>query len=165
MTKGRGVLALLVAAGLMWIVASRPWTPAVVDNAQTIAGVAGTSTSQAGTSPLLIACAAIVAVCALLLALLRGFGRQVMGVLAGLAGLGFAAEAIAVLAASGATAWPWAGLVLGLLTAGTAGWVCAAARTWKTSSRYERTTVGSDPDDPAATWDALSRGDDPSERD
>jgi uncharacterized membrane protein (TIGR02234 family) len=112
----------------------------------------------------------------------RGVVRRVLGVLLALAGLGVAAGAVAGRVAvdpgsagAGATVWPAACVLGGLIIA--AGGVTAArlGHRWPAmSARYERKVVtpaqrtAADPasaDPPTAdhrtAWDALDRGDDP----
>lgn len=168
MTRGRAVLALLVASGLMWVVSTRTWAQNTVSSAQTVPGVAGSAEQQSNNSPLLLACAAVVAVCALLLAMLSGFGRWIVCGLSALAGLGYAGMAVSLLAGpERTTAWPAVGIAIGVLAAAASIWVAMSVGGWHASSRFERagTHAGApSPDtDPASAWDALSRGEDPSE--
>ncbi len=165
MTKARGVLLLLAAAALLWIVASQTWIAAAPEATGTVPGVAQAAAESPENSPVLVACAAIVAVAALLLALLERVGRWVVGMLAVLAALGYAATALAVVLGPAAhTGWAAAGLVLGGAVAATAAWVTWTSGRWQASARYDRSAAGADPDDPgddpARTWDALSRGED-----
>ena len=74
-------------------------------------------------------------------------------------------------AATDASAWPWAAAIGGLLLAGGGGLAVARGRMWPgLSSRYERASrpvpgaggpAGGEGASPAALWDALDRGDDP----
>lgn len=63
------------------------------------------------------------------------------------------------------TAWPLLSLVPALVVAATGILVLVAGRGWRAGSRYRRAAVAAPADpsqDPAATWDALTRGEDPS---
>lgn len=168
MTKTRGIIALLVAAGLLWIVAERTWIPDTSGTASAVPGVAQTAAEAPADSPVLLACAGVVAVCALLLGLLGSPGRRVVSAVALLASLGYGATAlVTVLGSASHTAWPVAGLALGVAVAAVAGWVGWSSGRWHASARYDRHATGDGADgadgeetDPARTWDALSRGED-----
>lgn len=163
MTKGRAVVVLLVLAGAVWILATRPWG---IDPAGTGAGPTGVAEvggEEGGSHPLLTASAAVLAVAALLLAMLGRIGRMVVCVLIGAVGAGVVLTAVSSHAPA-ATLVPT--IAAGAAVLITAVWSAAASLTWRVSSRYDRQTDTSAPaaedDDPAAAWDALSRGEDPS---
>ncbi|RAF69083.1 hypothetical protein DN546_33035, partial [Burkholderia multivorans] len=57
------------------------------------------------------------------------------------------------------TSWPLVALIGAVLAVVVIGWVVVSSRTWSGSNRYARTAQAEDGDfDSAATWDALSRG-------
>lgn len=176
LTRSRAVLVLLALAGLMWIVSAQTWIPAEANPAAGVPGVAAeVGTSDTATSPVLAACAAVVAVTALLLVMFGKVGRLVVTGLTALAALGYAAVGLGdVLAGEATTAWPYVGIVLGVLGAVVAIGVGLGSRSWQASvSRYDRDTSAAggpgepedDPGedvDPTRAWDSLSRGEDPS---
>ena len=163
MTKGRAVVVLLILAGLVWILASRPWGVDPAGAGTGPSGVAEVGGEEGGSHPLLTASAAVLAVASLLLAMLGRVGRVVVCVLIGAVGVGVILTAVSSQA-------PAATLVLTIAAGAgvlvTAVWSAVASRRWQVSGRYDRQTDTAAPtaeeDDPAAAWDALSRGEDPS---
>lgn len=102
---------------------------------------------------------AIIAVCGLLSAMFGKVGRIVVLTFALLAALGYGMTAITAMGAEGATSWPLVALIGAVLAVVVIGWVVVSSRTWSGSNRYARTAQAEDGDfDSAATWDALSRG-------
>ncbi len=163
MTKGRAVVLLLVLAGAVWILATRPWgveSPGAGTGPSGVAEVAG---DEGGSHPLLTASAAVLAVSALLLAMLGRIGRVVVCVLIGAVGAGVVLTAVSSQAPA-ATVVPTIAAGAGVLA--TAAFSAVASLRWQVSGRYDRQTETAAPiaaeDDPAAAWDALSRGEDPS---
>jgi hypothetical protein len=136
MTKGRAVLALLLLAGVLWIVASQAWGSAAP-------------------------CAAIIAVASLLLAMMGRVGRIVVCVLVALVGAG---AALTALTTTGPTVPVVLATTAGAAIVAVAVWTAVVSPRWTVSSRYDRDSApgASADDDPAAAWDALSRGEDPS---
>lgn len=65
------------------------------------------------------------------------------------------------------TPWPWVALLAGVLTLVHGALVALTARRWpRTGRRYQPVrTAPADADDPAAAWDRLSQGDDPTDPD
>lgn len=162
MTKSRGVLIVLVIAAALWALSIASWQAGTVGDTLGPAGVAKvTDDSNAGTSPVATACVAIIAVTGLLSAMLGRIGRFVVLAIAAIAALGYGITALSALATPGATSWPIvaavaAGLaVIGIVT------VAVASAKWTNSNRYARTAEANGEEfDSAATWDALSRGED-----
>lgn len=163
MTKGRAVVILLVLAGAVWILATRPWGVDASGAGTGPSGVATVAGEDGGSHPLLTASAAVMAVSALLLAMLGRIGRIVVCVLIGAVGVGVVLTAVSSQAAA-ATVVPTIAAGAGVLV--TAVWSAVASLQWQVSGRYDRQTDSAAPtaedDDPAAAWDALSRGEDPS---
>ncbi|PMB99322.1 Trp biosynthesis-associated membrane protein [Brevibacterium luteolum] len=167
MTRSRAVIALLGAAAVLWIVGSQPWfQPA--ETAE-LAGVSAGSVAAPENSPVLLACAGIVAVSGLLLTMLKRIGRWIVSACAALAGLGFAGVALsASLSSAQTTNLPAIGIIAGLLAAAVAVWVLLRSGSWQTTARFEADTSEAEAEDehgdldPTRTWDAISRGEDPS---
>lgn len=163
MTKSRGVLLVLILAGALWAISLASWQGSVSGDTLGPAGVADV-TEDAGSqaSPVATACVAIIAVTGLLSAMLGKVGRFVVLGFAALAAVGYGMTALQSVSSPGATAWP----IVGLCAAATAliviVYVAFASARWANSNRYARTAeAGGEEFDSAATWDALSRGDDP----
>jgi len=78
---------------------------------------------------------------------------------------GFTADEQAYLdeiASTVTTAWPYVGLVAGILMVLTGLFIAVTARAWPVSGRkYSRLRVETLDGDPVTDWDALSEGDDP----
>lgn len=167
MTRGRSVLLLLAAAGILWFISTRELVTMTGAVNTGPAGVAdGTpGDSGGGGSPVLTAQAAAFAVTALLLAMLGTVGRRITGVLMVLLGFGYAGTGIGIALGQDATAWAWAAAAAGFAAAVAAGIVGFGRAQWRNSQKFERADIAegeADPDDdPAAAWDALSRGEDP----
>lgn len=131
------------------------------------AGVADGAPGASGTegSPVLTAQAAAFGVTALLLAMLGTVGRRITGVLMVLLGFGYAGAGIGIALGQDATPWAWAAAAAGFAAAVAAGIVGFGRTQWRSSQKFERADIAegeADPDDdPAAAWDALSRGEDP----
>lgn len=161
MTKSRGVLLILVVAAGLWAITLATWQAGASSETLGPAGVAmpgQAETTQA--SPVATACVAIIAVCGLLSAMFGRIGRFVIFGLAELAALGYGMSAITAIGAPGATSWPIVALLAAVVAVIVIGWVAYASRTWTGSNRYARSAEGAGGEfDSAATWDALSRGD------
>ena len=160
MTKSRGVLLIRAGAAALWAITLATWQTGAASDTLGPSGVAlpsQTETSQA--SPIATACVAIIAVCGLLSAMFGKVGRIVVLTFALLAALGYGMTAITAMGAEGATSWPLVALIGAVLAVVVIGWVVVSSRTWSGSNRYARTAQAEDGDfDSAATWDALSRG-------
>ncbi|MFC7374370.1 MULTISPECIES: Trp biosynthesis-associated membrane protein [unclassified Brachybacterium] len=180
MTVLAGLFASALLAGatrMTWVQASAP------DLAGTTQDVAVKGTDAA---PAVLAVAIVAVAAALATTLSSTWVRFVTGpvlLAAGLAG-GYSAVMVsadpisasgsAVAGATGvlgsqvqaqATAWPLLTLLPALAVAATGLIVLVAGRTWPVGTRYRSAavTVTADPaEDPAAAWDALTRGEDPS---
>lgn len=186
MRPGRAqvVVGLLVLC-LALVVTSRPtWVFASTAAAGTPTDVA---VSGADAAPVVPAVAIVLAACAAALTLARRRARLLVLVVVLLGALaaagvsaavaldpssaarGMVAERVGVTSDSvrgltaRATLWPWLTAVLSLAAAALAGLGLAAARRWETDQRHEARPETVTDDDPAATWDALSRGDDPTQ--
>ena len=179
LAAGRALTFATVAVGTIgvFVAGARPWWSAVVADGDTpISG----NVSSGGLSQAL----GLVTVAGLLLSLtLAARGRQVLGAVLVLAGIGMVGvgvarprpseqtvqEAIrsftlAVDATLEATAWPWVYAAAGLLVAvGGALLVVLSPRWGSRRSRFERGPVTVDLDDPAAIWKALDAGVDPTD--
>lgn len=163
MTKSRGVLLILILAGALWAISLASWQAGVAGDTLGPAGVADiTDDASSQASPVATACVAIIAVTGLLAAMLGRIGRFVVLGFAALAALGYAATALQSATAPGATAWPIVGLCAALIALVVIVCVAFASARWHNSNRYARTAEADGEEfDSAATWDALSRGDDP----
>lgn len=166
---------IVLASGLLLLAAPQPWVAVTASGAAT--ALSGTEVTG-GLSQAL----AVVPPLGLLLALtLRARGRQVVGLLLVLVGLGAvvlglrppspgAAQVEAALSAvtlaeewqTAVTGWPRVFAVAGALLVGAAVVVVRRAPNWPSrASRYEPATVPTRTDDPADAWRALDRGEDP----
>jgi uncharacterized membrane protein (TIGR02234 family) len=183
LTRGAVLGTALLGAALTLLAVSRTWVAADVPDLP--AADVGVTGRQA--APVVAAVALAAAAAAVVLATAGRAVRLVAAVALAAAGAGVVAGTLAVVAdpdgavrpavteASGVTGtevaaelrlWPWPAAAGGVLlaAAGLAG--LAGARTWPAPARrYERAAgtpgAGHDPADDAATWDALSRGEDP----
>lgn len=163
MSKSRGVLLVLLLAGALWAISLTSWQAGVVSENLGPAGVADISENpSAQASPIATACVAIVAVTGLLSAMLGKIGRFVVFGFAMLASTGYAITALTSMLSPGATVWPIIALCAGIISILTIAYVGLVSASWTNSNRYARTAeAGGEEFDSAATWDALSRGDDP----
>lgn len=162
MSKSRGVLIVLMIAAALWALTISAWQAGGGGDTLGPSGVA-TVTEDSGSqaSPVATACVAIIAVTGLLSAMLGRIGRFVVFGLAGIAAIGYGITALSAAAAPGATSWPIiAAVAAGIGLIGIV-WVAAASAKWSHSNRYARTAEADGGEfDSAATWDALSRGED-----
>lgn len=162
MKKSTAGIALLVCAGLMWVLGSQNWGAEVGAPADLPAGVSRIGDTASRGQPVLTALAAVSAVASVLFFLVGKAGRWVVAGLYAAGGLAFALIAATT---SGAGNLRWLGLALGVCAAGVALYVARASATWATSSKYDRDTGGDDSagqPDAVSDWDTLSRGEDPS---
>lgn len=163
MTKSRGVLLVLILAGALWAISLASWQAGVAGDSLGPAGVADvTEHASSQASPVATACVAIMAVTGLLSAMLGKIGRFVVLGFAALAAVGYGMTALQSISSPGATAWPIAALCAAAIALIVIVYVAFASARWANSNRYARTAeAGGEEFDSAATWDALSRGDDP----
>ncbi|WP_350268826.1 Trp biosynthesis-associated membrane protein [Brevibacterium sp. CBA3109] len=163
MTKSRGVLLVLILAGALWVISLASWQGSVAGDTLGPAGVADvTEDASSQASPVATACVAIIAVTGLLSAMLGKVGRFVVLGFAALAAIGYGLTALQSISSPGATAWPIVGLCAAASALIVIVYVAFASARWANSNRYARTAeAGGEEFDSAATWDALSRGDDP----
>ncbi|GAA4354377.1 Trp biosynthesis-associated membrane protein [Angustibacter luteus] len=178
------VLAL-VGGALGLLAASRPWVHAVVIDPVLGRTAVSASGRQAAAVVPAVALVALAGGIALLLA--RTIGRLVAGLLLVVAGAAQVAAAVGILRsprpsveeivgrAVGAvgssdvrvtlTAWPWLSVASGALVAVAGVWTVLRARSWsEPTSRYDAPSARTEQagtEDPPDTWDALSRGEDP----
>lgn len=186
-TRTRTLLALLALGGTALGAASATWIATEVTTALE-AGVAVSATGN-DAAPAVSAAGLVLLACGPALALTGRVGRYVVLAVAALAGAGVLAGALAVVAdragagraaaadAAGVTdltapvtltAWPWATAAAGALAILVALAATVAARRWPEASRRHERDAGepaAEDDRPAADWDALTRGEDPTGED
>lgn len=177
------VLPALLGAALTLLSTSRTWVDAGVDDP--VVGHVAVAASGRQAAPVVPAVALVALAGGVALLLARAFGRRVAGLLLVLAGAaGFAAtvtlqrvpvdgiadlvtKAVGVTGAPATsvqvTPWPWVALAgCALTAAGGAVAVLRAGRWSQPRTRYEAPGAPeSERADAGATWDALSRGEDP----
>lgn len=142
----------------MWILGSQNWGAEVVNSVP--AGVQDLG-SQTRNNRVGIALAAIAAILSVLLVMVGKIGRWVVIALYALSGCAFAAVSAAE---SDAGSLRWLGLVLGLLAAGVSVYIGLTSGNWTARNKYDRDArTSSDEPDAVSDWDALSRGEDPSD--
>ncbi|WGW13774.1 Trp biosynthesis-associated membrane protein [Saxibacter everestensis] len=187
--KGAWVLILIVLAGAMFLTATREWL--LTELASPAGGTQQIIVAGSEASEVLLAVSLAGVAAALFLSIARRIGRVVGFVILFGIGAAWLASTVSVIvdpgrasvpavrAATGLevvadqvslSAWPYVALVVGALFL--IGTVTAAvmSRGWDTSSRFERaqTRPPADADaaddglDPANSWDAQTRGEDPS---
>ena len=156
MKRSTAVVALLVCAGVMWVLGSQNWGAEVVN--QTPTGVQDVG-SETVTNRVGIALAAVSAVLAVLLAMVGRIGRWVVTVMYALSALIFAVVAVTQ---EGAGFVRWAGLAVGVLGAGLSLFIARGSGNWTTRNKYDRDAhTSTDEPDSVSDWDALTRGEDP----
>lgn len=162
MTKSRGVLIVLVIAAALWAISLTSWQAGVAADTLGPSGVANvTDDSGSQASPIATSCVAIIAVTGLLSAMLGKIGRFIVLGLAGIAAVGYGVTALQSLSAPGATSWPIVALFAAAIALVVIAYVAFASARWTSTNRYARSAeADGDEFDSAATWDALSRGDD-----
>ncbi|UJP38919.1 Trp biosynthesis-associated membrane protein [Cellulomonas palmilytica] len=186
--RGRAAGLLVLAAGLTGLVAVVPWL--TVDTT-TVLGVPRTiSVSGSSAAPSLVAAALVLLAAAGAVALVGRAGRWVVAGAVALAGALVVVDAVGVLRAPVDTAaprvveelgleraleaavspWPWVAVVVGVLDVLLAVWLVRASAAWSTGRRHESGTTdappagrGGAPLSERDQWDALTRGDDPTE--
>ncbi|GIJ52027.1 hypothetical protein Val02_89130 [Virgisporangium aliadipatigenens] len=150
MSRAYAVVAAAAGAGLVLFAASRPW-----------AGVAPAERTGADLYPWLSAAALLALAGAGALLAVRGSGRILVGVLLAAAAVAIAGGAVHALATDVRTGWLLL-VAVGGVGPFYGGVMAIRGRDWTTTGdRYERpgATTG-----PAAMWDALDRGEDPTDR-
>lgn len=156
MKRSTAVVALLVCAGVMWVLGSQNWGAEVVT--QTPEGVQGVG-SETVTNRVGIALAAVSAVLAILLAMVGRIGRWVVTIMYALSAVIFAVVAVTQ---EGAGFVRWVGLAVGVLGAGLSLFIARASANWTTRNKYDRDAhTFTDEPDSVSDWDALTRGEDP----
>lgn len=162
MSKSRGVLFVLLVAGVLWGISLATWQAGTPGESLGPAGVANLNpeaTTQ--TSPIITSCVAIIAVCGLLAAMLGKIGRFVILSFAAIATIGYGITAVSTLGMPGATGWPVFALTAAIAGLIVIGIVLFASAEWSNSNRYDRRAQANSADfDTTSTWDALSRGED-----
>lgn len=191
--RGRGSAAgvLLLLAAATGLVSLPTWLSTTVGTA--LRGDVTVSVSGATAAPELVAVALVLLAATAAVALVGRAGRWVVagvvaagGVLVAVTAAGVLADPRAALTpvvaertgvgTAGAvtvTAWPWVAVAVGVVTALAAAWFVRASRAWTSPSRrHDRQAAGgtaalggarAEAADERATWDALSRGDDPTD--
>jgi hypothetical protein len=163
--KGRRELAAAfavtaVGGGLLALAASRPVGSA---DAPSLTGTPDTTVGGPGATAVgVLGLAAAVAVLAV-----RGWLRVAVGVLVAGLGLGVVAVRATSGGGAGSAVWSWLIVVGALLLAGGGLLSAVRGRSWPgMSARYERagTPAAPRPSDPKSLWDALDRGEDPTDR-
>lgn len=157
MKRSTAVVALIVLAGLMWLLASRNWGSQAVAGLPT--GVEVGVAKSAASQPVLTAVAGVCAILGLLVALVGKVGRWVVS---GVYAVGAVAFAVVSVTQVQAGMLRWLGLGLGVLALAVSVFVAVISPRWGTTHKYERNTAGGK-GDAVSDWDALSRGEDPSE--
>jgi uncharacterized membrane protein (TIGR02234 family) len=182
-SRRSAVLLLLLLGGLALLSAVPTWLTSAGSTALSAhVPVAVTGTHAA---PGVGAGALVVVAGALALGIVGRIGRYVVLAVTAVAGVVVATSAISVLgdtvtvattAAADSTGvteliepvkvapWPYVTIVLGFVVTVFSVLVAVFSRGWRTSSRHERAAAAPslpEPDDDHATWDSLTRGDDP----
>ncbi|GLZ75330.1 hypothetical protein Afil01_01370 [Actinorhabdospora filicis] len=154
------VLGGVLGGGLAWYAATRVWWTEVI----TRAPFPDKTVEHDGTSlaAWVLPLAIVGLAGALALVATRGVARTVVGALVAASGLGVAAGGGYGLAEQPGV-WPAATALGGLLVLAAGAAALRSGRTWPhMSSRYERPAKAAPvSDDPAALWNALDRGEDP----
>lgn len=164
---GLSVLASLAGAGLSLWAITRVWSVQVTERPG-LSALRDTTTGAAE-QPWVAGLAVVALAGAGALLATRGVVRRVLGGLLIVVGVAVAAGTIAARAglSGGSIAWPVAGSAGGAIIA-LGGLVAArSGHRWPVmGARYERATapVAAEPADTRATWDALDRGVDPTDR-
>ncbi|ADD42190.1 Trp biosynthesis-associated membrane protein [Stackebrandtia nassauensis] len=158
------VLAGMAAAGLGLYAATRVWTTVSRDRPGPLpAEVVDTTGGQL--APWAIPAAVVAVAGSVALVACTGWARRIVAVCVGLAGLGLtAAGGYGLSQAAGI--WPVVTTVAGLAVLAVAAWTLRDGSAWPgMSGRYDRTEAAPSSaalaDDPAALWDALDKGEDP----
>lgn len=189
LTRRNAVLASLIAAGVALLAATRTWItvpPPANGVALAPLAVSGTDASSA-----VLALTIVAVVCAVATTLVGRIAGLIVGALQLLVGVAIVALVFPVLsdpvAAAAASVgkkfgtesvageyvvsvWPWLAVLGGVLVALSSLGVLIGGRGWRTGRRYERTSSGNavvtqETMDDVDRWDALTRGDDPTDGD
>jgi uncharacterized membrane protein (TIGR02234 family) len=183
------VILALTGAALVLLATGRIWAQGRVDG---LAGVVPVSVTGRQAQPVLPALALIAGAAGMVLAICGPVVRWLAATALVLAGAGAGAAAV-VLASdaarllqpaasrlSGVTGsairnsdlslWPWVTVLAGALVLLAGCWAMLAGAAWAAAGkRYQRLEAGAaaaaPTDDPAAAWDALTRGEDPTATD
>jgi uncharacterized membrane protein (TIGR02234 family) len=181
-TGRRGVVgAALAGAGLAMLAATRPWATAAVPDLP----AADVSVSGRQAAPVVVALVLVVAAAAVVAGTAGRAVRLVAAAVLVAGGAGVVVASLTVAAdpdgavrpavtqATGvtdasragdarATPWPYPAALGGALVAAAGVAALAGSRRWPAPGhRFEVAPEPARPDDTAATWDALSRGEDP----
>ncbi len=182
------VLALLAAGAVGVIAGTQTWVQAeLTDGATTALAVPGTAAAPVWT-PLSLALLAVGAMLSIAGRILRYVGGAlalmvaasmslavwpvitgppmdaVAATVAEATGISGAAAVSGLVATMSLTAWPYAAAAAAAISAAAAALVLATARRWPDSARRYRSPADPEPtmsSDPVDSWDALSRGADP----
>ncbi len=164
------VVVCAAAAGLVLFSATRVWLTQTTPRPEPL-GPLVESRTGASLMPALSAMALVMLAGAGAILASRGLARRVVGVLIALAGLTAPVLALASATRPGISmAWLLATALGGLVGAAAGVATTVRGRGWPAmGSRYERTTTPRTPEQGAGTdstrlWDALDRGEDPTER-
>lgn len=183
--RGWALVLALLGAVLGLLSSSRTWVSAQVED--DLAGRLAVQASGRQAAPVVAAVCLVALAAAVAVLIGRRLGRTVSGALLVLAGAAattaavstarspLGAVAVAVSRPTGRpgavatdvrlTAWPWVAVAGGLLMVVAGVLVVLRARRWAApSQRYEAPAAqvpSVDDDDPRETWNALTRGDDP----
>ncbi|GAA4892860.1 tryptophan-associated transmembrane protein [Stackebrandtia albiflava] len=168
MTDRRGMASAVVsgmaAAGVGWYAATRTWREVVRDRPFPLPDEVVAQTGGA-IAPWAVPAALVALAAAVALVATGGVARRVVTVVWAAAGLASAAAGVVgVVEAPGV--WPAVVAGAGVAVVVVAGWAWRRHRDWPgMSARYDapgrRDAGPADPADPAALWDALDRGGDP----
>jgi hypothetical protein len=184
--RGRWVAVLLVAAGATAVAGAPAWLRATGSTALDSEVAVVVSGGQA--APGVLAAAVVLLAAAAAVGLVGRVARWVVVVVVAAAGVVVVASVVAVLRDPGPTAtvavaartgvsvltgpvavtpWPWVALGMGVLDVIAAAMLARASARWgATSRRHVPTTASAGAvatDDDASAWDALTRGDDPTQ--
>jgi uncharacterized membrane protein (TIGR02234 family) len=180
LTAGIGAVALLSAS-------SRVWVHAAARDAVQVGGGTAVTTTGREAQPLVLALGLVAGAAAVALLIADRWARVALGSCLVLAGAGAVACAVAVLADPVAvvrpsrtglvttvaglhdvqvTGWPWLAVAAGLALVAAGVVTLVAGRRWAAANRrFEpEGTTASRPENAPEVWDALSRGEDPTER-
>ncbi|WP_432829262.1 Trp biosynthesis-associated membrane protein [Dactylosporangium sp. CA-092794] len=168
--RGLAITAVACAAGaaLVLIAATRSWQDVVTARPAPLAPTVEHRTG-ADIAPWLPALGVVALAGAGALFATRAAARLVVGILLLLSGAGVVVAALLTLGDGAGVAWPLLCVLGGLLVLGAGAVTVRAGRSWPgMGARYERPAAPAKrPDRPvsqAELWDALDRGEDPTER-
>lgn len=184
------VILALTGAALVLLAAGRIWAQGRVDG---LAGVVPVSITGRQAQPVLPALALIAGAAGMVLAICGPVVRWLAAAALVLAGAGASAAAVVLASDAGRllqpaasrlsgitgsailhselSPWPWVAVVAGALVLLSGCWAMLAGAAWAAvGRRYQRpedraSAAAAATDDPAAAWDALTRGEDPTTTD